>query len=308
MMEDWFKDNKIFLEAAKSRFKPNVLFVIIIFLVLVFLSELFYIILYQLFMSINVNTNIMTVLDYGFEVLLIPFAISILCFFAWVKNIEKRSISTLGFFRKNSFIKYLRGFLLGFVAIALQFIILYQFNLLNIEGFNFTSRKILEFSGVLIVLSGWIVQGASEEIMFRGWLMSVIGSRNSPILGIGISAVLFAFFHLSNNNISILSIINLIFFGLFSALYVIWEESLWGICAFHTAWNWAQGNIFGFSVSGMKAPGSRLMYIRIKGIEWLTGGKFGLEGGVLVTILLVSGIGILILLLLNRIQKKRVEE
>lgn len=73
-------------------------------------------------------------------------------------------------------------------------------------------------------------------------------------------------------------------------VYTMREGSLWGISALHSVWNWVQGNFFGFEVSGTNASGGTLLNLLATGKDWLTGGAFGPEGGLAVTIVLVAGI------------------
>jgi hypothetical protein len=87
--------------------------------------------------------------------------------------------------------------------------------------------------------------------------------------------------------------INLGLYGLFAALYALREESLWGICAFHSIWNWAQGNLFGLEVSGQSVSGGMIFNLMESGPDWLTGGAFGPEGGLATTIVLLLSMAII---------------
>lgn len=62
-----------------------------------------------------------------------------------------------------------------------------------------------------------------------------------------------------------------------------WAGALWLPIGIHWAWNFAQGNIFGFAVSGEKA-GESLLQARIEGAGWLTGGAFGAEASVVAVV------------------------
>ena len=95
-----------------------------------------------------------------------------------------------------------------------------------------------------------LIQGATEEIIVRGWLFPVLSVRSRIWVGIIVTSFLFGFLHLLNPGITILSISNIILVGVFAALYVLKEDGLWGICAWHSIWNWAQYNVYGFAVSG----------------------------------------------------------
>ena len=101
------------------------------------------------------------------------------------------------------------------------------------------------------------------------------------------SAVIFASYHALNPNLGPIAMLNLFLFGIFAALFALYEGGLWGVFSIHTAWNWAQGNLFGFEVSGMIPPGGTMFNLREVGPDAVTGGPFGPEGGLAVTTVLV---------------------
>ncbi|NLY44516.1 MAG: CPBP family intramembrane metalloprotease, partial [Tissierella sp.] len=83
--------------------------------------------------------------------------------------------------------------------------------------------------------------------------------------------------------------------GFLFGLYVIDTNDVWGACGLHAAWNFAQGNIYGFSVSGGSSSTDTLMSFVSKGEDILTGGMFGPEASIFATIVLFIGIVVLIL-------------
>jgi len=108
------------------------------------------------------------------------------------------------------------------------------------------------------------------------------------------SSVMFALLHIFNDGISVMAIVNITLFGLMMALYMLKQGSIWGVCAIHSAWNFVQGNVFGVQVSGMPLTES-LFVSELTGSKWITGGDFGLEGGLTVTIVLLAGIVVIML-------------
>lgn len=137
---------------------------------------------------------------------------------------------------------------------------------------------------VAIVLVGWMVQGSSEELLARGWLVGSLGARYTPWYGVMASAVLFASFHVGNPGFGWLAALNLVLLGIFFALYALWEGDIWGVCALHAGWNWMQGNVLGLSVSGAPPLGGALVDLDSSGPLWSSGGSFGLEGSALATV------------------------
>jgi membrane protease YdiL (CAAX protease family) len=148
------------------------------------------------------------------------------------------------------------------------------------------------WSATLLMLLAWVVQGGSEEIITRGWYLSTLGVRYRPWVGVGVSSLLFALLHLTANPVALL---NLLLFGLFLALYCLREGSIWGVCGWHTAWNWTMAKCFGLSVSGHQIPGGAFLNLKAEGNSFLSGGDFGPEGSIYATFVFAAGIALVLL-------------
>ena len=220
--------------------------------------------------------------------LILAFGPIFLLLWGWLALFEKRPFWTMGLEKAGLWTKYLRGFLVGLVMFAAAIGISALFGFITFEQGDPQQQGIYALAGVLLVLLGWVVQGAAEEALTRGWLLPVVGARYSPLWGIIVSSVLFALLHSFNPNLSMIAVLNLFLFGLFAALYALWEGSVWGVFGIHTVWNWAQGNLFGFEVSGQAAPGGTLFNLMEVGPDAITGGSFGPEGGLSVTMVLIA--------------------
>lgn len=148
---------------------------------------------------------------------------------------------------------------------------------------------------ILLILVGWTIQGSTEEILTRGWMLPRLTKRYSFTIGIIVSSVLFTSLHLTNSGITIISVINLTLFAVFASLFSAFRGDIWGICGFHVAWNWMQGNIIGVEVSGMTVPGGTLIKLTSQGNSLISGGSFGIEGSVIVSIVFLIAIIYLII-------------
>lgn len=153
----------------------------------------------------------------------------------------------------------------------------------------------------LLIFVGFLFQGLSEELLCRGVLMLSFtraaltrGQKNAAGLGLLLSALIFAALHLGNDGISLLAFVNLLLFGVFAGLYYLWRESIWGIAAFHSIWNFTQGNVFGILVSGGSFGTSLFSSVSTPEGGLVNGGSFGLEGGLAVTVVLVLGIAFIL--------------
>ena len=127
--------------------------------------------------------------------------------------------------------------------------------------------------------------------MARGyWLQNIADGTNLPI-AIFLSSLMFAALHLSNPNVSALAIVGLIGAGLFLAAGYVFTRQLWLPIGLHIGWNFFEGNIFGFRVSGLDT--FRLITLRVNGPELWTGGAFGPEAGLIVFPAMLLGIGLM---------------
>ena len=219
--------------------------------------------------------------------------ISLLVFFR-VKVIEKRSLSSIGFNKNNWLKKYSLGFLIGLVMMSIIVLILLSFGYITVEKNPIQPVGVSAISSVLVILFGWIIQGATEEIVTRGWLLNVLSTKYNIGVGLLISSTLFGLMHLTNPNVNYIAVINIILVGLFYGLYVIKTNDLWAVCGMHSAWNFAQGNIFGFEVSGLDVSVGSLIDLNLVGNNVITGGAFGPEAGIISTFILLVSIGILL--------------
>lgn len=218
----------------------------------------------------------------------------ILLVWLWVRLYERRGFATLGFERGAALRQYGRGLALGFLAFAAAVGLLALFGYVAPEASDPGRVGLAALAAVLLILPGWLVQGAAEEVLTRGWMLPALAARYRPWIGIAVSSLFFAAAHGLNPNLTPLALINLVLYGLFAALYALREGSLWGIAAFHAVWNWAQGNLFGLQVSGAALGGGMLFDLMETGPDWFTGGAFGPEGGLAVTAVLLAGTAIIL--------------
>lgn len=215
-----------------------------------------------------------------------------LTLFAWVKFVEKRSIVSLGFFKEG----WLKDLLLGFAFGGLLYgVCLGLIVLLGGAELVATDTSAGTWWFVLTTIPFWLVQGGTEEVLTRGWLLPVLKHKTNLPLAILISSSVFALLHLSNNHMTLLSLLDLFLYGLLTALYLLKAGNIWGVVGLHGAWNFFQGNVFGVAVSGTEAGPSILRFAQIAGApDWLSGGAFGTEGSLISN--LVQGLVIIYLL------------
>lgn len=214
---------------------------------------------------------------------------------AWISIFEQRPFWTVGLEWSEGMYKYLRGLLIGFVMFTAVVIVLAVFGMLEVESIDPSGSTAATVNAAIVLLMAWIIQGGAEEVLARGFLLPVIGIRWGTAAGVTVSALLFAALHLLNPNLSLLGVVNLALFGLFTAVFALYEGGIWGVCAIHSAWNWTQGNFFGLQVSGIDQESAIMFNLMEAGPDMLTGGRFGPEGGLITTAVLLAGIALLAL-------------
>lgn len=133
----------------------------------------------------------------------------------------------------------------------------------------------------------WLLQGGTEEVATRGWLLTRIAARTNLPLAIAISSSLFGILHMGNEGVTFLSVLNIILDGVLAGLLFIYTDSIWLVVAQHGTWNYVQGNLLGFQVSGTGADASIFSFTMGDGPDWLTGGAFGAEGSIITTLVLL---------------------
>jgi len=144
--------------------------------------------------------------------------------------------------------------------------------------------KTLVLSGVLFILAA-----LAEEALFRGYPLQTLTRARLAVLGVLLTSVPFAAVHLQNPNVAKgFTFLNTALAGVWLAAAYLRTRSLWFPLGVHWAWNWALGSLFGLPVSGITrlAPHPLLQGTDL-GPAWLTGGSYGIEGGLACTITLV---------------------
>jgi|WetSurMetagenome_2_1015567.scaffolds.fasta_scaffold88530_2 uncharacterized protein len=207
------------------------------------------------------------------------------------KWLDHRSLPGFGFHLKSSWFKHLFfGLILGAVLMAGIFLFELAAGWISITGLmnqqNQPGSFFVEiFKALLIFLS----VGIYEELFFRGYLLRNLaesfnfpkfGARFSLILAWLISSVIFGFLHFDNPHATFISTFNIFLAGIFLGLGYMLTGELAISIGLHISWNFFQGFIFGFPVSGGILTSS-FFQIQQAGPRFLTGGNFGPEAGLI---------------------------
>lgn len=202
---------------------------------------------------------------------------------AWIfrKFIDRKSVISMGFQINGRIKDIIYGILVGFMLMFLGFLFLKVNNNLEIISVQFSLDVVL---GSFIF---FLMAATVEEIVFRGYILNnLMGSFKNKYLALLISSIFFAAVHGLNPNLSLIAFINLIIAGLALGIAYIYTKNLWFPIFMHVSWNYFQGPIFGFEVSGMNT--NSIIDQNIIGSDLITGGKFGFEGSILLSFLLIG--------------------
>lgn len=211
-------------------------------------------------------------------------------FVGWlcVRWLEGLPLSALGASRTRGWLKHLiLGIAIGSggLSLAVAFAATfgdYRFELNNISLPGSVARSL---GATFIVLA---IAAAFEEAFFRGYMFQTLSRSGLAWLAMAITAVFFGSAHLQNPSSGLISTINTVIAGLLFGFAYLKTRDLWFTFGIHLLWNWMQGPFFGIEISGLTdlSPNPLLREVD-KGPEWLTGGSYGIEGGIAATAALV---------------------
>jgi membrane protease YdiL (CAAX protease family) len=145
----------------------------------------------------------------------------------------------------------------------------------------------------LFISFGWMTLIAfSEELVFRGYILgNLMEFIPNKWVALGISAILFAAYHAITPGIHTLAFLNLFLAGMLLGINYIFTKNLWFSFLLHLGWNFFEGPILGFRVSGTTFPS--LFQAEPNGDLFITGGDYGLIGSMPMTLLLVIAVLVL---------------
>jgi len=214
--------------------------------------------------------------------------------------LDKRSFESLGLkLDKQALLDVLAGIGITFVQMGFIYFVMLALGWLTFEGFAWEFDPINNVVvGVLTFLVGFILVGWNEELMSRGYHLQTIASGLNLFWGVVISSAFFGIAHLGNPNATWVSAAGIFFAGIYLAYGYIRTKQLWLPIGLHIGWNFFEGVVFGFPVSGLDIYA--LLRINVTGPELWTGGAFGPEAGLIILPSLLVGGGLIYWFTQNR--------
>ncbi len=203
--------------------------------------------------------------------------------------LDRRDIRSLGLGLSHHWFSDLTaGVIIAGPMLGVIFAIEWSLGWLTVDGFGWEGRTASAVAAQIAFLFViFILVGIAEELMFRGyWLANLqesLGTRWALIL----SSFAFGLAHAANPGFGSPALIGLLLAGLLFAFAVLRTGNLWLAIGLHIGWNFVEGPILGYQVSGLEM--FRLIEQQVAGPKLLTGGAFGPEAGLLLAPALIVG-------------------
>lgn len=211
----------------------------------------------------------------------------VLVAFLFMVLVNRELIRHLGFKWAGHSSSAVAGFLVGLFIITIGTVILLFTKNIYFTDIGSDDTEIF-YATLLCIVVAFI-----EEISIRGYVLKNLMQSMNKWIALGLSSLVFALLHLDNTDITIIAFANIFIAGILLGINYVYTKNLWFSIFLHFSWNFFQGPIFGYKVSGMSMGKSFIKQLA-QGADMLSGGEFGFEGSIVCTILQVVFIAALI--------------
>jgi uncharacterized protein len=219
--------------------------------------------------------------------------------------LDRRSFSEFGFrLGAGWWLDLVVGMVLGALLMTAVFLIELGLGWVEVTGSFETQGGAPFVISLLFPAAAFVCVGVSEETVFRGYQLKnaaeglnyhSLGPRGAILLAWVLSSVFFAVLHAANPNATPISTLNIVLAGLMLGFGYVLTGELAIPIGLHITWNFFQGAVYGFPVSGFGDFGPTLLVTEQGGPELWTGGSFGPEGGLLIPAVMLLGISLVAL-------------
>jgi membrane protease YdiL (CAAX protease family) len=220
--------------------------------------------------------------DPSLDLLLMAFlglAFNIPAVLVFRRLVDRKSVKSLGFewdhYRQHA----LTGLLVSVFILCSGTLVLQATGNLHFIDLAFFPKDLILYILIMLLIA------ISEETVVRGYILNNLLESFPKWISLLISAGLFAALHLFNPGFSWLSLIGIFAGGILLGLNYIYTKNLWFGIFLHFGWNFVQGPLLGYEVSGYETDS--LLVQSINGPGWLTGGAFGFESSLLSSLLII---------------------
>ena len=196
--------------------------------------------------------------------------------------LDRRSFASLGLkLGRAAFPDLLAGIGITFIMMGLIYLAMSWLGWIHFAGFAWQIDPLPVVLGqTLLYLLIFIITGWQEELLSRGYHLQTLSSGINLFWAVLLSSAIFGALHLGNPNATWISAVGIFFAGLFLALGYLRTGQLWLSIGLHIGWNFFEGIVFGFPVSGIAS--FPLLRMQVSGPALWTGGAFGPEAGLII--------------------------
>jgi membrane protease YdiL (CAAX protease family) len=213
-----------------------------------------------------------------FAFLTLPFGMTGLVCLGWTRFIEGRSAASIGLLKANRARLFLQGHLVGLLTLSLVVLAIGLSGGFGMGGLGPALTSPLALAQIGLLLLGFALQSSVEEILFRGWLLSLLARKFNVVLGVLLSSLVFTLLHFSPRQHWATTLSSFLF-SVFTCTWAIRSGHIWGVMGWHAGWNWLLAVGFELPVTGLNAGlPALLVKLNPRGTVILTGGTQGPEG------------------------------
>jgi membrane protease YdiL (CAAX protease family) len=211
---------------------------------------------------------------------LVPFALLATIVLVWVRFIERRPFAAIGLRGAGAPRAFAWGHAVGMLSIVGIVTLIALSGGLHPTGGPTAWSAPASLGVVGLLLIGFAIQSSVEELLFRGWLLSVLTRKFNVIGGVVLSSLLFALLHFTRGEPWLVNVCDFAF-GVFACAWALRYRSIVGVMGWHAGWNWLLAVGFGLPVTGIDVGTPALLLdLKLQGPAWLSGGAEGPEGSV----------------------------
>lgn len=202
----------------------------------------------------------------------------------YCKVIEKRTLKSMGINKK------VWDYFLGGIAAAILLMIIIAISCMS-GGMSYVGNgEEVNLGFKFAFLGAFVIQGASEEILCRGFLMSSLLKKVSVPWAIFISSTMFMFPHIASMEgasvLQLLGIVNLYLVSILFSLLILCRSNIWVSCGLHSMWNFILNGVLGLTLSGGEINNTGLFRFEVNGSNILNGGIYGVEASMITTVII----------------------
>jgi membrane protease YdiL (CAAX protease family) len=213
--------------------------------------------------------------------------------YIFTRFIDRKDFKSVGFQLEGYTKDLFWGVALGAVIMAIGFLILSALNEIIVTSIVFNIYNLL----ISIVL--FVFVAFNEEVFLRGYVLNNFLQSMNKYLALILSSLIFSLLHIFNPNFDLMSFGGIFLAGILLGISYIYTKNLWFPIALHFSWNFFQGTVFGFKVSGLSMYS--IINQNIAEASLLNGGEFGFEGSILSHIFIIIAV-VLIWLFANKLE------